>query len=66
MGRCRTVDVQVSTPRNPDQARALGAVNGQIEAILAKMSEDLRQSKQVGAHDQRARIALTTDQLRQG
>ena len=34
MTRCRTVEVTVNTPRNPEQQRALGAVNQQIEDLI--------------------------------
>jgi len=45
--RCKTVQVAVQTPRNPDQERALYTVNEQIDELVAKMKEDLNISKQV-------------------
>jgi len=46
--RCRTVDVMVNTPRNEQQARALGCVNECIETqLMHRMHEDMEKSKEV-------------------
>jgi BCL2-associated athanogene 2 len=44
MTRCRTVEVTVNTPRNPEQQRALGAVNQQIEDLIHSMQNDITKS----------------------
>jgi len=46
LSRCRTVEVNVSTPRNNDQERSLKAANEQIEELLAKLQEDIANSRQ--------------------
>ncbi len=47
MTRCRTVEVTVNTPRNPEQQRALGAVNQQIEDLIHSMQNDVTKSIEV-------------------
>lgn len=47
LSRCRTVDVNVSTPRNQEQERSLRTVHDHIETVLNKMKDDMLSSKQV-------------------
>ncbi|GMT09358.1 hypothetical protein PFISCL1PPCAC_655, partial [Pristionchus fissidentatus] len=47
MARTRAVEVLVGTPRNEEQQKALVQVNGLIEGMITKMSEDLLNSKEL-------------------
>lgn len=44
--RTKTVDVQVNTPRNQEQAKALQSVHQLIDGVLSKLQEDLSNGKE--------------------
>lgn len=46
LSRCRTVAVNVSTPRNEEQEKALQAVNSRIDELINAMKEDVDFSRQ--------------------
>jgi len=45
LGRCLTVEVQVSTPRNEIQKRALDKVNQYIDDLVSRLRHDLEGAK---------------------
>jgi BCL2-associated athanogene 2 len=46
LGRCKTVEVAVSTPRSYEQERALRSINGHIDDLSNKIREDINGSRQ--------------------
>uniref|UniRef100_A0A915KTR6 BAG family molecular chaperone regulator 2 n=1 Tax=Romanomermis culicivorax TaxID=13658 RepID=A0A915KTR6_ROMCU len=47
LSRCRTVAVNVSTPRNTEQEKALKLVNDRIDELISKMRDDAVNSEHV-------------------